>query len=115
MRYPGRNPFHDAAVGPNSFEYFFKPLCDRQPKKKKARTTPLPVRPPPHEYHHLRAQQTPALACDERERVHREVPWAVRTYYYGAGDPAPAPGHNVSDDYVEPWCANRSALLTNAA
>ena len=52
------------------------------------------------------------MTCAERERVHREVPWAVRTYYYGAGDPLPPAGHNVSNDYVEPWCARSAASRT---
>ena len=43
------------------------------------------------------------LTCEQRERVHRQLPWSVRTYYYGAGDPPPEPGLNVSITYDEAW------------
>lgn len=63
VRFPGRTPFFDAAHGANAFAYFFRPICSGFPP----------------------AQQTaPALSCEQREQVHRVLPWALRTYYYGA-------------------------------
>ena len=83
VRFPGRTPFYDAAHGPNAFEYYFLPVCDGAPAQSKA----------------------PMLTCDQRERVHRQLPWSVRTYYYGAGDPQPEPGHNESLTYDAAWYA----------
>ena len=83
VRFPGRTPFYDAAHGPNAFEYYFLPVCDGEPAQSKS----------------------PMLTCDQRERVHRQLPWSVRTYYYGAGDPQPEPGHNESFAYDAAWYA----------
>jgi len=73
VRFPGRTPFYDAAAGPNAFEYYFRPACAGTP--------------PPQ-------QTVPQLTCEQREAVHRQLPWSVRTYYYGVDDPKPPPGRN---------------------
>ena len=83
VRFPGRNPFYDAPHGLNAFEYFFVPVCDGEPAQ-----------------HGLSM-----LSCEQREQVHRKLPWSVRTYYYGAGDPQPEPGHNESLAYDAAWYA----------
>ena len=49
----------------------------------------------------------PALSCEQREQVHRVLPWAVRTYYYGAGSAAVAP--EVNDTYHEHWYSTQRA------
>ena len=80
VRFPGRTPFFDRARGRNAFEYYFQPIC----------------------HGHAMVQQTPpALSCEQREQVHRVLPWAVRTYYYGAGGVAASP--TVNDTYHEGW------------
>ena len=81
VRFPGRTPFYDARHGTNAFEYYFLPICDGEPAQ----------------------QGPPMLTCEQRERVHRQLPWSVRTYYYGAGDPQPDPGHNESLTYHAAW------------
>jgi len=83
VRFPGRTPFYDAAHGLNAFEYYFLPVCDGEPAQ----------------------HGSPMLTCEQRERVHRQLPWSVRTYYYGAGDPQPEPGHNESLAYDAAWYA----------
>ena len=64
VRYPGRNPYFDVAHGHNAFEYYFRPICSAQA---------------------LAQEAPPSLSCEQREKIHRVLPWAVRTYYYGAG------------------------------
>ena len=78
VRFPGRTPFYDAEAGPNAFDYYFRPAC--------AGTPPPQLTVPP-------------LTCDQREAVHRQLPWSVRTYYYGVDDPMPLPGRNETDVY----------------
>ena len=58
VRYPGRTPFFESSAGPNAFEYYFRPLCENPPSQLAA----------------------PMLSCEQREQVHRVLPWAVRTY-----------------------------------
>ena len=55
VRFPGRTPFFDARQGPNAFEYYFLPICDGEPAQ----------------------QGPPMLTCEQRERVHRQLPWSV--------------------------------------
>ena len=44
-------------------------------------------------------ERAPTLSCEQREEVHRVLPWAVRTYYYGtAARPARA-----NDTYDGAW------------
>lgn len=81
VRFPGRTPFFDAKHGTNAFEYYFQPICDGEPAQ----------------------QGPPMLTCEQRERVHRQLPWSVRTYYYGTADPRPEPGLNVSITYDAAW------------
>ena len=78
VRFPGRTPFYDGTQGTNAFEYFFRPICA----------------------HLAPALTSPTLSCEQRERVHRQLPWAVRTYYYGLGDPISS---NGTEAYLEDW------------
>ena len=64
VRFPGRTPFYDAARGHNAFHYYFAPICDAG----------KPVQ-----------TMSPALSCEQREAIHRVLPWAIRTYYYDSG------------------------------
>lgn len=89
VRFPGRTPFFDPAVGANAFEYYFRPVCAGA-----AAAAPLP-------------RAAPTLTCEEREAIHRQEEWAVRTYYYGATDPRPPPGRNESDLYDDGWYSRR--------
>jgi hypothetical protein len=82
VRFPGRTPFFDREAGPNAFEYFFRPVCAGAAKPQQA---------------------APQLTCEQREAVHRQQPWAVRTYYYGVDDPKPPPGSNETDTYDDEW------------
>jgi hypothetical protein len=82
VRFPGRTPFFDREAGPNAFEYYFRPVCAGA------------AEPP---------QAAPALTCEQREAVHRQQPWAVRTYYYGVDDPKPPRGSNETDTYDDEW------------
>lgn len=82
VRFPGRTPFFDRAAGPNAFEYYFRPVCAGTAEPQ---------------------QDTPQLTCEQREAVHRQQPWAVRTYYYGVDDPKPPPGSNETDTYDDAW------------
>ena len=76
VRFPGRTPFFDAEHGGNAFLYYFRPICHGFP----------------------RAQEVaPALTCEQREQVHRVLPWALRTYYYGAAQRA------ANDTYDGAW------------
>ena len=87
VRFPGRTPFFDAKHGGNAFEYFFKPVC----------------------HGHQRAQEAPPmLSCEQREKVHRVLPWAVRTYYYGSGRVA-RPADNSTQSFDEAWYAAQRA------
>ena len=81
VRFPGRTPFYEKSVGANAFEYYFEQPC---------------AGPPPQ-------KGPPMLTCEQRELVHRQLPWAVRTYYYGAHDPQPEPGRNETLTYDEEW------------
>ena len=81
VRFPGRTPFYEKSVGANAFEYYFEQPC---------------AGPPPQ-------KGPPMLTCEQRELVHRQLPWAVRTYYYGAHDPQPEPGRNETLTYDEQW------------
>ena len=88
VRFPGRTPFHDAARGRNAFEYYFRPVCES----------------------HAPAQEvSPALSCEQREKVHRVLPWAVRTYHYGAGSSAGVRPTAANDTFDEPWYAAQRA------
>mmetsp|Transcript_41991 Transcript_41991/g.84272 ORF Transcript_41991/g.84272 Transcript_41991/m.84272 type:complete len:325 (-) Transcript_41991:328-1302(-) len=87
VRFPGRNPFFEAAHGSNAFEYFFEPICLR---------------------HSMAQDSPPSLTCEQREKVHRVLPWAVRTYYYGSlatGARPPA----ANDTFSEEWYAAQRA------
>ena len=86
VRFPGRTPFYDRVRGGNAFEYFFRPICRG----------------------HAAAQQAPpSLSCEQREKVHRVLPWAVRTYYYGA-DKGSQP-RMANDTYDEDWYGRQRA------
>lgn len=85
VRFPGRTPFFDKERGGNAFEYFFQPLCHGHPPAQEV---------------------SPMLSCEQREEVHRLLPWAVRTYYYGATENA-RPAHN--DTYDVAWYASQRA------
>ena len=81
VRFPGRTPFFDPSHGRNAFEYFFQPVC----------TGP-------------RAQEvSPSLSCEQREKVHRVLPWAVRTYYYGEGSSAGVRPMAANDTFDKAW------------
>lgn len=86
VRFPGRTPFFDATRGNNAFEYFFEPVCLGRAAAQLA---------------------PPSLSCDQREEVHRVLPWAVRTYYYGASTSARPAGAN--DTFDEAWYATQRA------
>lgn len=78
VRFPGRTPFFDASYGRNAFLYFFRQICAGSPATQEA---------------------PPSLSCDQREELHRVLPWAVRTYYYGVGaGAAPALGNGTYDE-----------------
>ena len=79
VRNPGRNPFFNAERGGNAFTYFFQPICG---------------------LYRQAQERPPLLSCEQREEVHRVLPWAVRTYYYGTGRAA-APRAN--DTYDADW------------
>lgn len=81
VRYTGRTPFFDKRHGDNAFEYYFEPICDS----------------------YVTTRAVPAMTCEQREQVHRQLPWAVRTYYYGQNDPRPEPGSNITTLYDERW------------
>jgi len=82
VRYPGRTPFFEKARGPNAFEYYFRPLCENPPSQLAA----------------------PKLTCEQREQVHRVLPWAVRTYYYGRNDPqSSSPTNGSWAEFNEQW------------
>ena len=83
VRYPGHTPFFEANRGSNAFLYFFKPLCNSQAQL-----------------------GAPSLSCEQREQIHRALPWAVRTYYYGTSlvsDPANGSLNGSSVHYDEAW------------
>eukprot|EP00322_Chrysochromulina_rotalis_P024153 CAMPEP_0115877934 /NCGR_PEP_ID=MMETSP0287-20121206/26494_1 /TAXON_ID=412157 /ORGANISM="Chrysochromulina rotalis, Strain UIO044" /LENGTH=354 /DNA_ID=CAMNT_0003333495 /DNA_START=126 /DNA_END=1190 /DNA_ORIENTATION=+ len=90
VRFPGRNPFFDATHGPNAFEYFFQPICGTS--------------------QHPRAA-APTLTCEQREVVHRVLPWVIRTYNYGTGSSSGVwPGRELSNEtFDEAWYAAQRA------
>ena len=76
VRFPGRTPFFDASHGTNAFLYFFRPICEGYAKAQ---------------------QVAPTLTCEQREQVHRVLPWALRTYYYGAARSSAAGGARANE------------------
>ncbi len=88
VRFPGRTPFYDSSVGRNAFEYYFQPFCATQPPAQ---------------------ESPPALSCEQREQIHRTLPWAVRTYYYGAGLPTPRSGPPLNETFDERWYGSQRA------
>ena len=82
VRFPGRTPFFDASHGTNAFLYFFRPICEGYAKAQ---------------------QVAPTLTCEQREQVHRVLPWALRTYYYGAARSSAAGGARANETYDAAW------------